>query len=102
MEVKREKPIVCNWKRDSKSTKDLCGYTYDEQTKKTILKYLRSYEPVAFSTARVFDYITEKETDVQAVLYTDGEYKWYESEVYHFEHYDLRLNDDFIEYVLKK
>ena len=102
MEVNREKPIVCNWKRDSKSTKDLCGYTYDEQTKKAILKYLRSYEPVAFSTAKVFDYIAEKETDVQAVLYTDGEYKWYESEVYHFEHYDLRLNDEFIEYVLKK
>lgn len=102
MEVKREKPIVCNWESDNESAKDSCGYTYDEQTKKTILKYLRSHEPVAFSTARVFDCMAEKETDVQDVLYTDGEYEWYESEVYHFEHYDLRLNDDFIEYVLKK
>ena len=32
--------------------------------------------------------------------HSDGVYQWYEDEIYHFEKYNLKLNDDFIQHVL--
>ena len=70
--------------------------------KMAILKYMRSFPHSAYTTAPVYDRITGevvRESDDQI---TDGTYIWYESWIYHFEKYDLKLNDDFIEYVLDR
>lgn len=71
--------------------------------KKQILQYLKSITtPNAFTSQPVIDKLTNKETKKIDNAFTDGEYVWYASEVYHFEKYDLKLNDDFIEYVLNR
>ena len=35
-------------------------------------------------------------------LYTDGEYSWTSEEIYHFEKYNLELNEDFVKKVIEK
>jgi hypothetical protein len=67
-----------------------------------ILKYMKSLSPSIFTSAPVIDVFTDEEVKSADNGYTDGEYTWYESEIYYFEKYNLKLNDDFIEYVLSK
>jgi len=43
----------------------------------------------------------EKLSD-SVTCFNDGEYCWTSEEIYHFEKYDLKLNDDVIRYILSK
>ena len=70
--------------------------------KNDILEYLKSFSPNCYSSALVNDILEDQETDISEVGYTDGEYIWYSSWIYHFEKYNLKLNDDFIAHVLSK
>ncbi len=72
------------------------------ECKATILEYLKKFPCSAFTSAPVIDIFTDKEVKSANNGYTDGEYIWYESEIYYFEKYNLKLNNDFIEYVLEK
>ena len=64
-----------------------------------ILEYLKRFEDCAFTSQPVYDiYNGEKISDADNAK-TDGVYTWYQSEIYHFEKYDLQLNDDFIRYL---
>ncbi len=71
-------------------------------SKETVLSYLKTYPECAFTSAPVKDFFTGKIVYDANNLRTDGIYRWSESEIYHFEKYNLKLNDDFIEYVLKR
>ncbi|MGN1457589.1 MAG: hypothetical protein ACI4XP_06510 [Acutalibacteraceae bacterium] len=71
--------------------------------KAKILEYMKSFsEPYAFTTQPVIDVFTNEELEYTDNEFFDGVYFWYKSEIYHFEKYNLKLNDDFIEYVLNK
>lgn len=71
--------------------------------KTQILKYLQSFnEPSAYTSQPVIDKFTGKELERVNNAFSDGVYTWYVSEIYHFEKYNLKLNDDFVEYVLAK
>lgn len=71
--------------------------------KSQILKYLKSFsEPYAFTSQPVIDVFTNEEFEYVDNGFSDGVYVWYKSQIYHFEKYNLKLNDDFIEYVLSK
>ena len=70
--------------------------------KNDILKYLRSFSECAFISEPVRDKYTNQIVYDADNARSDGEYTWYESEIYHFEKYNLKLNDDFIEHVLKR
>lgn len=48
------------------------------------------------------DYISGESLDESVKCYSDGNYSWTNEEVYHFKKYDLKLNDDFIAYVLNQ
>ena len=63
---------------------------------------MKSFSPSLFTSAPVIDVFTDEEVTTADNGYSDGEYTWYESEIYHFDKYNLKLNDDFIEYVLNK
>ena len=56
----------------------------------------------SFTSAPVIDIFTDKEVKSADNGYSDSEYIWRESEIYYFEKYNLKLNDDFIKYVLNK
>lgn len=70
--------------------------------KNEILKYMKSLSPSIFTSAPVIDIFTDKEIKSADNGYSDSEYIWRESEIYYFEKYNLKLNDDFIKYVLNK
>ena len=70
--------------------------------KKVILKYLKSFDVSAYTSQPVYDILTGEEVFCADNAHTDGVYTWYESEIYHFETYNLKLSKKFIEYVLSK
>lgn len=71
------------------------------KNKSQILDYMKSFsEPTAYTSQPVIDRFTHLELNKINNAFSDGVYTWYMSEIYHFEKYNLKLNDDFIEYVL--
>ena len=70
--------------------------------KQEILMYLKSFPECAFTSQPVYDKFTKQNLDSVDNAITDGIYTWYKSEIYYFEKYNLKLNNDFIEYVLDK
>lgn len=72
------------------------------KNKDIILSYMTQFPPCAFTSQPVIDKFTGKTVFDANNARSDGVYTWYESEIYHFEHYNLKLNDDFIEHVLNQ
>ncbi len=72
------------------------------ENKDTILEYLKRFEDWAFTSQPVYDIYTGEEVADADNGKTDGVYTWYESEIYHFQKYNLILNDDFIKYVMNR
>ncbi len=70
--------------------------------KRIILEYMRKYEPCAFTSEPVYDKLTGGKVFGANNGHTDGKYFWFESVIYHFDKYNIKLNDDFIEHVLKQ
>lgn len=70
--------------------------------KNKILSFMRKAPVVAYTSFPVYDRITGDEVFPANNAHSDGNFTWYESEIYHFEKYNLKLNDDFIEYVLNR
>ena len=70
--------------------------------KEIILNYMKSFSPTLFTSAPVIDIFTNEEVKSADNGYSDGEYTWYESEMYYFDKYNLKLNEDFIKHVLSK
>ncbi len=68
--------------------------------KDKILSYMKSAPVVAATTALVTDYLTKEQFYKANNAHSDGAYQWYEDEIYHFEKYNLKLSDDFIQHVL--
>lgn len=79
--------------------KEVIGKSISE--KKKILQYLKSFEPDCAAGMLLVDEITGEETSNGVMGYEDGMYYWDTREIYHFEKYDMELQNDFIEYVMK-
>lgn len=87
---------------DSSNIDSRIGFPCAE--KKTVLNYLKERgEEYAALTCSAMDYISDKPINGASLKsFTDGEYLWSNEEIYHFEKYDLKLNDDFVKYVLEQ
>ena len=70
--------------------------------KEEILAYMKRFPFSAYTSQPVYDFFTGEETAPADNQRTDGVYIWYESWIYHFEKYNLKLNDDFVQYVLSQ
>ena len=75
---------------------------YAENEKTVLLQYMKSFSPCSFTSEPVRDIFSGKIVVDADNARSDGVYRWYESEIYHFEKYDLKLNDDFVHHVLSK
>lgn len=85
---------------NDESVKFGIGYVCTE--KNTVLKYLKKYSEDCVAIACVAtDYVTGETLNESILSYDDGVYCWTNEEIYLFEKYNLKLNDDFIEHVLK-
>ena len=74
---------------------------YVASDKDKVLNYLKKFKASLFTSEPVIDVFTGKKVADADNGYTDGKYTWFESEVHYFEHYDLKLNEDFLESVKK-
>ena len=73
------------------------------ENKSVILRFLKSFEPVAIMAHGVMDYVKNTPNNSESmVLFNSDEWFWTNEMIYHFDKYDLKLNNDFIEYVLKR
>ena len=50
----------------------------------------------------IIDFSTNEWTNTENLDYESGDFYWNSSDIYHFEKYDLKLNDDFIKYVIRE
>lgn len=81
------------------------GFTKGEKIKEkeTILKYLKSFQPYAASSARIVD--EDKNVEIDSIcylVYIDDLYCWSTADIYHFENYDIPLSEAFVDYILSK
>lgn len=74
------------------------------QNKHLILNYFHEFDNTyTVVTCAATDYITGKKIGSESIkTYNDGVYVWTNEEVFLFNKYDLKLNDDFIQHILTK
>ena len=70
------------------------------QGKSEIIEYLRKGEDAGVCCSSVFDFVQNGSTGKTIHCYTDGEYFWDDKEIYHFEHYNLKLETEFVNKIL--
>lgn len=76
---------------------------YPIESKSDILKFLKSFAPIAVMAHGTMDYVKNIPDDTQSVtLFNFDEWFWTNEMIYHFEKYDLKLDDEFIDYVLNQ
>jgi len=78
------------------------GIGFENQNKTTVLEYMKNNEAEVVQARAMMDYISGTALRGSVECFTDGKYFWTSEEIYHFEKYDLKLNDDFIKYVLDR
>lgn len=74
---------------------------YSDAEKKRVMDYFDKFDASLFTSAPVIDVFTGKQVADADNGYSDGEYTWYQSEIYYFEHYGLKLRKDFVDHVMK-
>lgn len=74
---------------------------YPDELKQMILEYMKKQSVFSYTTAPAIDAYTGKIVADYDNGITDGEFYWHRLTEYYFEKYNLKLNDDFIEYVKK-
>ncbi len=90
---------------DNVNTDEITSNTCKSEhpNKQIILEYLKNASFVSSCTTdKVIDCVTNKKTNIQIVAYHDDKYYWDDRYIYHFEKYNFKLNDDFIQYVLNR
>lgn len=69
--------------------------------KNTLLDYMRKTPETAFTSQPVYDKMTGDKVSDADNMHDDGEYYWFEEDIYHFEKYNIKLSDEFIDHVLR-
>lgn len=67
--------------------------------KDKILQYLKSFNYSWITSQCVIDRKNNQAVNTAEKLYNDGNFEWSESDIYHFEKYDLILSPDFYNYI---
>lgn len=71
------------------------------EEKSRVLAYMKSFKPDCAAGMSLKDEMTGEVLDSGVSGYEDGVFYWDTRHIYHFEKYNLKLNDDFIEHVLR-
>ena len=89
---------------DSSAQKSILTHVSKEEhpQKQKILAYMKAGKDDGIRCSHVHDYIEDENVMLTVRLYTDGEYSWTSEEIYHFEKYNLELNEDFVKKVFEK
>lgn len=69
--------------------------------KARILRYLKNGFPAAMAPGHLIDKIDGKTIISTLAYYDDSVYRWRSDVIYYFQKYNIKLPDDFVEYVLR-
>lgn len=69
--------------------------------KEELLRFMRSFSPVAYAPGYVTDIATGSQTGIVECDYVANGVEWTESDIYNLEHNDLKINDEFCTRVLE-
>lgn len=69
-------------------------------SKEKVLDYLKNGKHRGVRCSGVYDYVEDAPQFDTIHLFTDGEYFWDSEEIYHFEKYNMELDQGFIKKVL--
>ncbi|MBP7188139.1 MAG: hypothetical protein KBA55_15570 [Ruminococcus sp.] len=97
--------FICNYREfksnaDYPSVKSSIGFKTEHKDK--LLTYMKQFDEEVAITKASEDYINGERQSNSVLCYTDRIYWWTNEQIYHFEKYDMKLNDDFISHVLAK
>ena len=70
--------------------------------KETVIEYLKSFKPSSIAPTIAYDLISGEKLNITLYCSHDDLYYWRSDVIYYFEKYNLKLSDDFINYVLNK
>ena len=70
--------------------------------KNVVLRYLKSHKPTAYSPQECFDVVSGEKINEPLSCMDDGVYYWRSDLIYYFEKYNLKLLDEFVDYVIAK
>lgn len=70
------------------------------KNKEKILEYLKNGIDAGVRCSVVVDVITGKQLPRTIHRYKDDEYIWTDEDIYHFEKYNIKLKDEFVEKIL--
>lgn len=79
-------------------TKDLLNYPIEN--KSVIESFFDKQAPDIVLACHATDYVKEKHINESIKIYSSGGFCWSNEVIYHFKNYDLKLDDEFIDYVL--
>ncbi len=68
--------------------------------KEKVLNYLKSAPKAGIRCQTLYDYVEGVLLSPAVWAHSDGEYRWNDEEIYHFEKYNMILNIDFLKKVL--
>lgn len=75
----------------------------ENSLKLKILDFFKNHQPLTYSGSYVQDIVTNSKTNIPFRMYQEKDlFYWNDYHIYYFENYDLKLNDDFIDYVLNE
>lgn len=94
--------FITNYKEFGGNGQSVIGQykTLPEMDKAKILKYLKNGNSIAVRCSLIKDWVNKTQTNIGIKVRTDGEYEWADDEIYHFEHYDIELDENFVRKVL--
>lgn len=81
---------------------NLLFHPIGEDEKKTILSYMNSCKPVCTALHPVKDWVKDIYINAVGDCYEKDGFFWTRDMIYHFEHYDLELTDEFKKFVLNR
>lgn len=87
---------------NAEDVKELLSGKPEIPEKQTVLSYARKFDYLAVSSGNVIDILTDKDTGIAKMLYTDDKYYWYADEIYYFDKYNLPLKDEFVQHACEK
>lgn len=70
-----------------------------EPRKAEILDFMLKQVGDGLCASKVYDHITGERTNITERMYFFKEYAWTETDMYHFEKYDMELKESFLEEV---
>ena len=70
--------------------------------KDKIVRYMKSFKPNSAAPGSAIDVFTGERISVPLTCSDDGKYIWRSDILYYFEKYNLKLLDEFVDYVTAK